>query len=135
MQMEPIAKPSATMIPETEELLQSLSFKVVGVKDLLLFKMLKGNDVGDYKKKGVDFVSLRNLLQKQCLESPEDPCLLHNKAVLYAYKHHDEASLEIFEHLGADEVALETLEHGWQINWAIVLLRTGDHTSLARMLQ
>lgn len=78
---------------ETLVILNQVTFSVVGVNDRLLFKMLRGNDAEDDMKKGIDFYALRRLLYTKLKESPDDPCLLHNKAVLYAYKHYNEESI------------------------------------------
>ena len=91
-----MVKYSGDLHVETLSLLDQLRFSIVGVTDRLLFKMLKGNDAEKDMKKGIDFIALRRLLYKKLKESPDDPCLLHNKAVMYAYKHQNEESLKLF---------------------------------------
>ena len=93
MCQEPMVKRSGDLCEETLSVLDQLRFSFVGVKDRLLLKMLKGNDAEQDMKKGINFIALRRLLYKKLIESPDDPCLLHNKAVMYAYKHHNEESL------------------------------------------
>lgn len=58
-------------------LAENFNYKIVGVRDKMLFKQLRG----------LDFVAGRNILYKQCRENPSDVCLMHNKAVLLAFDH------------------------------------------------
>ena len=71
----------------------NLAFRIVGLKDRRLFKLLKNSKEEKNSKKCIDFMAIRTMLFKQLKETPHDPCLLHNKAVLYAYKHQNDLAL------------------------------------------
>jgi len=130
MRLEPMIKPE-TIVPEgVANFIGGLSFQIVGVKDRYLMKLLKSRDQEGETTKGVNFVALKNMLGRQVREQPADPCLVHNKAVLLAYKHQNQQSLKLFKYVSEMPTAASVLENGWQLNWAIVLARVGDFDSL-----
>ena len=78
--------------------------------------------------------ALRSLLNQKCRENPDDLCLMHNRALVLALDLSFEKSSEIFAHVSLLNRDKNILEHGWQENWVIQLLRIGEYQKAVDVL-
>lgn len=64
---EPMVKPDSSFDDEIADFLKEskLSYKFAGVKDRLLFKLLRSDDADKGTKKIVDFTAIQTMLNKQ----------------------------------------------------------------------
>ena len=116
-----------------------LGFKLTGVKDRILQKMLVKNDC--------DMEPISKLLYKQFRDDSTDASLAHNKAIFLAVIGLDlTKSEDLFEQVYDAQLFKQVnefenggrapqLEQGWQINWAIVRIMLAEYQGAIQILE